>query len=238
MDNINKQALAAASDEAKLNEFINSQYSFILSCAGKHSGRFISKEDDEFSVALYAFYEATCKYNESVGDFLPFAAMVIKRRLTDHYRTQKRFSEEHATSPDVFSGNLDEDSSDTIQYEVQEKLVSNTELSAAYEIEAVTTEFAEFGFTFMDLADVSPRAAKTKNQCKDAVSCILSSPVLLDSIKNLHTFPVKALSEQSGVNKKTIERHRKYIIAGVIILTGDYPILAEYMKHLKKGGMA
>ena len=49
---------------------------------------------------------------------------------------------------------------------------------------------------------------------------------------------MKALSAQSKVSRKTIERHRKYIIAAVIILTGDYPILAEYMKYMKEGGTA
>lgn len=238
MENINEQAVAAAADSDVLEEFIHSNIEFILSCAGKHSGRFISTSDDEFSIAMYAFYEAVDSYLAGQGDFLPFAAMIIKRRLTDYYRRQSRFKDEHSIAPEVFSGTIDDESADAAQYEVQEKLTGRSEPSAADEIEAVSEEFRPYGFSFMDLADCSPKASKTRNQCKDAVRCILNSPILLSSIRDSGTLPVKALSAQSKVSRKTIERHRKYIIAAVIILTGDYPILAEYMKFMKEGGTA
>ena len=238
MENINHVALAAAADETKLNEFIESNEQFILTCAGKHSGRFITTSDDEFSIALHAFYEAVTKYEQSQGDFLPFAGMVIKRRLTDYYRSQQKFRDEHMTSPDVFSGNIDDEAEDNIQYEVQEKLADTPAPTAADEIAAVTEVFAKFGFSFMDLADSSPKAGKTKAQCAQAVQYILSSPMMLSSILQSHVLPVKSLADQSKVSKKVLERHRKYIIAAVIILTGDYPVLAEYMKFLKKGGTA
>lgn len=238
LDNINDRAIAAASDESIMEELIDSSRDFILSCAGRHSGRYISTSDDEYSIALYAFYEAVRSYDTANGDFLPFAGMVIKRRLTDYYRRQSRYSSEHLSAPEVFSGDIDDESSDVIQYEVQAKLSEKTEPSAEDEISAVTGEFAQFGFTFMDLADCSPKSVKTKSQCKDAVGCILQSPLLLSEMMKNHMLPVKAVSSQSGVNRKTIERHRKYIIAAVIILTGDYPMLAEYMKFMKKGGSA
>jgi len=39
----------------------------------------------------------------------------------------------------------------------------------------------------------------------------------------------------SGVPRKIIERHRKYIIAATEIVGGDYPHLSQYMSFIKRG---
>ncbi len=239
MDSINEKAAKAALDDSYINEFIAENKSFILGCAGKQAGRYISESDDEFSVAMYAFFTAITKYNTQQGDFLPFAGLVIKRRLTDYYRSQQRFSNEHSVSPDVFSGNTEEDSeTSAISYEITGKLTDKPVVTAADEIQTVNSIFRNFGFSFMDLSDVSPKAAKTKKQCAQAVRAIMASPIILEALKNTRKLPIKALSGQSNVPVKVLERHRKYIIAATIILTGDFPILAEYMKYIREGETA
>ena len=46
--------------------------------------------------------------------------------------------------------------------------------------------------------------------------------------------PVKALAAASGISRKTLDRYRKYIIMAVLVLDGDYPQLAEYLKFVKE----
>ena len=58
MREIDEMAVQAANDTDKLEEFVRSYELFILKCASKTSKRFISKEDDEWSIALSAFYDA------------------------------------------------------------------------------------------------------------------------------------------------------------------------------------
>lgn len=239
MSSINEKAVRAAHDDSYINEFIAENKTFILGCAGKQADRYISESDDEFSVAMYAFFTAITKYDTAQGDFLPFAGLVIKRRLTDYYRTQQRFSDEHSVSPEVFSGDTgDDDENTAIHYEVAEKLTEKPVLTAADEIQTVNGIFAGFGFSFMDLADVSPKASKTKKQCAQAVRTIIDSPIMLENLKTSRKLPIKALTSQSKVPSKVLERHRKYIIAATIILTGNFPILAEYMKYIRKGETA
>ena len=81
MDSVNKKAVRAAQDDSYMNTFIAENKTFILSCAGKQAGRYISESDDEFSIAMYAFFTAITKYNTDQGDFLPFAGLVIKRTV-------------------------------------------------------------------------------------------------------------------------------------------------------------
>ena len=236
MDSVNEKAVRAAQDDSYMTEFIAENKRFILGCAGKQAGRYISESDDEFSIAMYAFFTAITKYNTDQGDFLPFAGLVIKRRLTDYYRTQQRFSDEHSVSPEVFSGNTDDDGEvQAIHYEVAEKLADRPALTAADEIHTVNDIFSRFGFSFMELSEVSPKASKTKRQCAQAVRAIISSPIILETLRSTHKLPIKALAAQSSVPVKVLERHRKYIIAATIILTGNFPILAEYMKYIREG---
>ncbi len=239
MDSINSKAARAAQDDSYINQFIAENKSFILGCAGKQAGRYISESDDEFSVAMYAFFTAITRYNTEQGDFLPFAGLVIKRRLTDYYRTQQRFSNEHSVSPDVFSGNTDDEGEvPSINYEVAGKLTEKPVVTAADEIRTVNGIFSRFGFSFMELSEVSPKASKTKRQCAQAVRAIITSPVMLETLRSTRKLPIKALSSQSGVPVKVLERHRKYIIAATIILTGNFPVLAEYMKYIREGETA
>jgi len=46
--------------------------------------------------------------------------------------------------------------------------------------------------------------------------------------------PIRELSEESGVVRKILDRHRKYIIAGAEILDGDFPILASYLRSVRE----
>jgi RNA polymerase sigma factor len=39
----------------------------------------------------------------------------------------------------------------------------------------------------------------------------------------------------SGVSRKTLDRYRKYIIMAALILSDDYPQIAEYLKFVKEG---
>lgn len=240
MDSINEKAVKAAHDDSYMNEFIAENRKFILGCAGKQTGRYISESDDEYSIAMYAFFTAITKYNTEQGDFLPFAGLVIKHRLTDYHRTQQKFSDEHSVSPDIFSGNTNDNDGETqaMHYEVTEKLTDKPVLSAADEIHTANAIFDRFGFSFMELSEVSPKASKTKKLCAQAVRAIIDSPIILETLKSTHKLPIKALAAQSSVPVKILERHRKYIIAATVILTGNFPILAEYMKYIKKGETA
>ena len=46
----------------------------------------------------------------------------------------------------------------------------------------------------------------------------------------------KEITDKTGVNKKILDRYRRYIIMAVIILNGEYPLLADYLKYVRKEG--
>lgn len=86
----------------------------------------------------------------------------------------------------------------------------------------------------MDLTDCSPKAAKTKAQCAEACAYILRNPMLLDKLRETKQFPIKIVEENCKITRKTLERHRKYLIAAIEILSGDYPYLGEYLRFIRE----
>lgn len=97
-----------------------------------------------------------------------------------------------------------------------------------WEIEALTAELKEFGISFFELAEAAPKSRKTKLLCFDAVQYIINDSRLLKNVIRKHTLPVKEVSEGVPLNRKTLERHRKYILAALIIVTQDYPEISSY----------
>ena len=218
--------------EDALNDLVRSNNRFILRCASKVCRRFITESDDEYEIALVAFCEAVRTFNERAGDFKAFAALVIRRRLVDHFTKQSRHSRE------ISVGNAmtwDDGEPNGVILELQQQLVQDTPgHTVRDEIEALGETLNEYGFSFFDIAEASPKAEKTKGYCARAVNWMLEVVERVLTMRRTHSLPVTAITRALEIARKIIERHRRYIIAATEILDGDYPYLAEYMDYIKK----
>lgn len=209
----------AAKDKKLKNDLIAEYQNFILSSVSKTLKRSVTTSDDEYAIAMMAFSDAIDGYNENKGNFLGFAKVVMRNRIIDSLRRESK----HNALP--FSS-LEKENSDgeTIEFEIH--TVDNSDLK--WEIEALTEELNSFEISFFELAEVSPKSRKTKRLCFDAVNYIINNGELVDKIMDKHILPIKEITDNIKLNRKTIERHRKYIITAVIVKTQDYPAIAEY----------
>ena len=242
MERTNERAVRAKNDPALLEDFIRENRKFILGCAGRVCGRFITDEDDESAIAMEAFYEAVQSFEEDKGRFDSFAALVIERRITDYQRKESRHYPEIPVEPFTLSGETQKEEETALQHEVRQK---TEELSAGasaepggndtlHEIQAMQDVLGTYGFSFYELTECSPKSEKTKKQCAAAIRALLGNAVLHGKMREKKTLPMKELSKASGVKTKVLDRHRKYIIASAEILLGEYPILAEYLKYVRE----
>lgn len=237
MRDIDKMAVMAAKDEMVLRDFINSNKRFITNCAHKATRKFITGNDDEWSVALIAFSDAVKTYELEKGAFLSYAETAIKRKLIDYYRAEKKHSPEYPVNPSAFETEPDEDDEDlSVKIAVSEKLVQIHDNSIRYEIEAANAGLNKFGFSFYDLAECSPKSIKTKQACKQAVLYIMEDKAIFEEIARTKKLPIKKIQKNTGLPRKSLESHRKYIIAALEILSGDYPYLADYLSYIGKAG--
>ena len=239
MDSEQALILAAKSDERILEKLIDQNKHHILRCASQTVGRFVTDSDDEWSISLLAFHEAVQSYAPEKGSFHAFYALIIRRRLLDEFRRSEHRSAEISVSPEMFTGaqnDLDADSG--IHGAILKKTVSGDTgdfaSDARAEIREVQRLLETFGFSFFDIPDVSPKAEKTKAACALAIRSLMDCAELMQSLRDKRTLPIRELSERSGVHKKILERHRKYIIAAANILGGDFPILASYLRFVRK----
>ncbi|MBQ3921568.1 MAG: RNA polymerase subunit sigma [Firmicutes bacterium] len=237
------RALAARTDEQALGELIESDKAWILARAGETAHKYITESDDEWSIALMAFNEAVQGYDRDKGSFHGFASVVIKRRLLDYIRSQWRYKNEIQVGPDAFDEPEGEDGEgpDPAALEVRRKLAEeqprdpkDAAAEAREEIAAAQELLKPYGFSFYDLAESSPKAEKTKRACAMAVKALLKDTALLSRMKSAKALPMKELEAESGVARKILDRHRRYIIAAAEILSGDYPVLAEYLGYIRK----
>jgi RNA polymerase sigma factor len=88
----------------------------------------------------------------------------------------------------------------------------------------------------MDLTRCSPKSKKTREACKKAVNALLNDAGLQAELINSGQLPIRALTEMTGLPRKLLDNHRRYIIAANELLSGEYPGLAEYLTFIKKAG--
>ena len=225
MTSLEERVLMAQQDNAVRNVLLKEYQNFILSTAQKNVHRFVTVEDDEWSVALSAFNDAITKYEEPKGRFLSFASLLIKNALIDHYRCVGR----HDTAVNFSALSSFDDRGEEQPFDIAAP--NNPISDAAWEIEAITKVLDSYHISFFDLAKDTPKAAKTKKACQNVFAYILAHPDMQASILKTGNLPIGRLIEALGISRKLLERHRKYMIAGVVILSGDYPIIASYIPH-------
>lgn len=174
------------------------------------------------------------------GSFKSFAALVIKRRLLDYQARERRHGFEIPVEPLTMSGENEDEELNPVAAAVMKKssqlATDNTQTHSPVrdEIEAVQELLGQYGFSFFDLTECSPKADKTKQSCAAAVRALLESEELFAEMRRTKSLPMKKLCDATGVARKVLERHRKYIIAAAEILNGEYPLLAEYMSYIRK----
>lgn len=232
---MNRIALSASKNEYIREELIRNQEKNILHTASGACRKYVTKNDDEWSLALGEFSRAIDIYTEEKGDFLPFAQMLIKRKLIDHFRTQRSGALELSTSPVVLEGNAaPQEDTEGVYLKVVEKSRELSDRNLRDEILEVNDTLKKYGFRFFDLTDSSPKQSKTKSECRLAANYVLNNKELKDRLKKTGKLALNEIAEGTGISKKMLERYRKYLIMVIVILDGDYPRIAGYLGNMGK----
>lgn len=235
MKNLDFLIIESRKNSELLERLIKQNESYIIKCASEVTHKYVTKSDDEWSIALMAFVESTKGYDLSKGRFLSFSKLVITRRLIDYLRTQNKLTREIVVNPIVFDTETTEN-----EYEqaIHLELVKNNSQrdvdSIRLEISTVNKIFLDYGFSFFELTSCSPHAKKTRAACAKAVNFILFNPLILNELRITKHLPIKLIQKNTNVPQKLLDRHRKYIIAAVEILSGEYPLLAEYLQFIRE----
>ena len=231
-----KKVYAAKEDSDKADDLIRSYIPFIRSEATKFMGRLCTDQDDEYSIAMMAFYEAIMGYERGRGTFLGYAALLIKSRLIDYTRKEARHQGQISLDEEI-GGEDDRALVDTLADSRDYYEESAHREATRQEIEELSGVMAQFDVSFSDVADNCPKQERTMEACAKAIRYAGENKKLLDELLRTKKLPLAQLVQGSGAERKTLERHRKYILAMLLIQTNGYEIIRGHLYHvLKKGG--
>ncbi|MCL6632317.1 MAG: RNA polymerase sigma factor SigI [Alicyclobacillus herbarius] len=224
--------LAQSGDKQARNDLIEAYVPFVLRIASQTSRRYIDPDkDDEFSIALMGLNEAIDRFDPAKKvNFLGFAETVIRRRLIDYFRSQRL----HGRTVPWTDFDVVDEGDNVINYvEVRTSLDAHErrqeEERRRQEIEEYAKRLHEFGLSFQELVDISPKHADARQSAIEVARLVVEDEEMRRYVMERRALPLKLLQERVSVSRKTLERQRKYILAVILLLSGDYGTLQDYI---------
>jgi len=202
---------------------------FCLRVAAKTCNRYITIQDEEASIAQISIMEAFEKYQPDRGSFYAYLGQVIRNRIIDYKRRENRspaipFSDLEANQSG-YSEQMDDD--------YFEKILDD--LDRQREIDKFKKMLGEYQISFEDLYKASPRQSGAREKAIHVAGLIAASREMSDHLLVKKSLPAKILEEKFNINHKLLDRYRKYIIAGVLILKYEFSHLKTYVLPLVRG---
>ena len=231
-----KAVYEAKEDPRKADDLIQAYIPFIRSETSKYLSRLSTERDDEYSIAMIAFYEAIMGYEKGRGAFLGYAALLIRSRLIDYGRKEARH-QGHISLEEEMGGEDGRTLMDTLADEHDYYGEFAHREVTRQEIQELAAVMESFGVSFSDVADNCPKQERTLSACAKVIRCGVENRELLHELLRTRKLPLSQLAALSGVERKTLERHRKYILAMLLIQTNGYECIRGHLYAvLKKGG--
>lgn len=226
-------ALARDGDAQAREDLIRDYTPFILKTASSGARRYLVQgRDEEVSVGLQAFNEAISAYSSDRPGFLAFAATVIRRRLIDHYRREKR----HDEVP--FSALVEDEEQDEdwpASVEAQRSFVTedwSRVLERRDDIERWSEVLGSYRLTLKDVVSSVPKHEDARERAIRTAVLLARDPDLTAKFMKSRKLPIDDLLRllpEEVASRKTLERQKAYITAIAAILTHDLSSLKEYL---------
>lgn len=229
---------AAKEDIQKADELIRSYLPFIRAEASKCISRVCTEQDDEYSIAMIAFHEAIVGYERGRGSFLGYASLLIRSRIIDFQRKESGYRRNIAVVIESDDDDRRQDREPVDERDVFEE--SALREATRQEIEELSRVMQDFGVSFSDVAENSPKQERTLAACAAAIRYAAENKSLLDELLRTKKLPLAQLVSGAGADRKTLERHRKYVLAMLLIQTNGYEIIRGHLKRVlrRNGGMS
>lgn len=176
-------------------------------------------------------------YEKSRGAFLPYAAKCIRHRLIDYSRKERR----HTETVSLYAPTDNDDKNTLIQRldSGEDEISRHMEITATgEEIFCFRRELASFGLSLTDIAETCPKQERTLKACMRVLAYAKATPIVFEVLLKTKKLPMKEIAAGSGVDRKTLERHRKYLIAVLLAYTNGFEIIRGHLKQIepREGG--
>lgn len=208
--------------------FINEHKDFVYKVALSVCKRKLEWEnDDELSIALIAFNKAIDSYDKKRGNFFSYAKMLIKNALIDYFRKSSKlvyvYLDDDELMPVEINTSLD-------KYEIEEENKNRLQ-----EIMKFTSKLKEYGISFSDLVENSPKHKDTREELLNIAFKISINTELVETILRKKQLPIKQICLLTNKKEKLLEKWRKYLIALILILSDEELVYIRSYLNIKIG---
>lgn len=185
---------------------------FIYKLTSNFCGRPLAPQnDDELSISLAAFNEAIDSFDAERGkEFKNYAALVIKSRLSDYFRKEKRHSYLPLPEENLEVGDLND--------WAQEGNVEET-LDRKAEVELLQNLIEKYNISFKKLEKSSPKHKDTRAALLKTATFLATDASLRQDLEKNNKLPLEELSQKTGLSRKVLKNGRDYIITLFLILS-------------------
>lgn len=230
-----RSVAAAQKDTQAADELVRQYLPFIKAETAKFLRRSpVEGQDDELGIAMFAFYEAAMAYQSGRGAFLKLAAAAIRNRLIDYQRKELRHAGEISLDQTVDDEESGRPLLETIDSGCDE-IADREQLRATQEeIQGFAQELQHYGLKLTDIADNCPKQERTLAACHRVLAYARENPQLLVQLTSTGKLPMAQLSAGSGVDRKTMERHRKYLVALLLAFTNGFEIIRGHLRRIAR----
>jgi len=233
---LDQRAVAAKNSEPEEKSLLEDFMPFLNARVARYTAHLgVSYSDDALSISMLALHEAVSKYDITKGHFFPFADRVVRARIIDHIRKVSKQDnntislsedDDYENSPGASMINI----ASLRNYDEQQRRARLVD-----EIEQFKSELTSWGITMDALTKSSPKHKALRKTYNELLSAVMASPDIMQTINIKRYFPINAISKNTGLPQKKLERARIYILAALIIKAGDYELISEFIDERGAG---
>ena len=103
------------------------------------------------------------------------------------------------------------------------------------ELEEFASNLMEYGLSLSEVADNCPKQERTLAACHRALQAAREHPGILERFVKNRRLPLAELTAVSGVARKTLERHRSYMMAILLAYTNGDEIIRGHLCQISRG---
>lgn len=211
-------------DDTLRNTLIEQYLPFIIKTCSQHLNRYIQVENnDELIIAMIAFNEAISKYKPEKGNFITFAALLIKNRLIDFQRTGDK---EIILSYD--------DPSSMIQNYIPSKGNIEEELINDDQIRRYEVSLKRFGLSFESLIDAAPKHKKTRFTAIHIGKRSSQESQIVEKLYSTKRLPITLISNSFKVTIKIIKGSKAFITSVIIAYVEKFETITNWIDRTLK----
>ncbi|WP_164491797.1 sigma-70 family RNA polymerase sigma factor [Staphylospora marina] len=196
--------------------------------ASKVCKRVISPQDDEYAVAYRGMNEAIDRFSKDHGvSFRSFAEKVLRGRLVDYFRQEQKH---HRLVPwhSPHSENEDMTRPEIVEMSFETHRKQEETAMCRHEIQVFVERLAQYGISLEELVKKKPKHRDTRENLLNAARFLVSDRTLLSRFYTQKK-PDKEVAEALGMHRRTLSRHRSYLIALTIVVIEDLTMIRGYI---------